>query len=714
MRDEKFCFEEFVVDPLKRTVSKGPAVVGLTPRAFDLLLAFVTHSGVEISKQELLDIVWEGRFVEEKNLTVHVAALRKALGEGKGEHRFIVTVPGIGYKFVSDVNVAFKPQDVSTDEIGIKSNTEQPVRAAAPAGSVHGRSFRVAGLILSVAVVVLAVGYSLRLVRKTSVPASPFTKGFSIRRLTTDGKATSGAISPDGKLYVYSHLDGERQSLWLGHVDGGTAIQLRPPALVTYFSVRFTPDASNIYFAATDEKGDTGDYRIPVFGGSPERIEDKGYIIAFSPDGRRMAFVKFDPAHQSSTLNVSDADGTNESVLSLPPENAAFVGQGIAWSKDSQSIAVTISRNGTGKNLDLSIVDVNTGSVRPLTDQIWSGINSVVWMGDGSGLVIIGQRSDSIRKQIWYVSFPSGEVEPLTSDLNLYGSSITKSDDERSMLTVQEQTQSNIWVSESENLAKATQITNSSLGRMDGWYGVEYSPDGHLVYTADVDGNNTIWMMKTDGSDQKQIIPSEGDNLYPSLTSDGRTLVFQSNRRGNYAVWRANIDGSDLRPITDAGIAAQPDISADGKWVVYVSSPDGPGELWRLPANGGEPVKLAERASWPRISPDGSLVACGYETDGTKVAIIPIAGGEPVKVFDIPRLANLRLGVRWTPDGRSVTYRDWANGIWQQSINGGEPKRLKGLPKEKLYAYNWSIDGKWFAYTRGTEYRDIVLLNRSN
>ena len=65
------------------------------------------------------------------------------------------------------------------------------------------------------------------------------------------------------------------------------------------------------------------------------------------------------------------------------------------------------------------------------------------------------------------------------------------------------------------------------------------------------------------------------------------------------------------------------------------------------------------------------------------------------------------------PDGKAVTCRDWANGIWRQKLNGGEPKRLEGLPEEKLYAYGWSRDGKQFAFTRGTEIHDVVLITGS-
>jgi Tol biopolymer transport system component len=73
-------------------------------------------------------------------------------------------------------------------------------------------------------------------------------------------------------------------------------------------------------------------------------------------------------------------------------------------------------------------------------------------------------------------------------------------------------------------------------------------------------------------------------------------------------------------------------------------------------------------------------------------------------------LANLRLGVHWTADGKALTYRDWANGLWIQNLEGGSPQRLKGLPPEKLLAYDWSPDGKYLAFTRGIASCDVVMI----
>ena len=97
-----FCFGEFELDADRRLLLRDGDVVPLKAKAFDLLKTLLENRGEILSKNDLLDKVWENQFVEENNLTVHVAALRKALGEKKNENRYIVTVPGKGYRFVAE------------------------------------------------------------------------------------------------------------------------------------------------------------------------------------------------------------------------------------------------------------------------------------------------------------------------------------------------------------------------------------------------------------------------------------------------------------------------------------------------------------------------------------------------------------------------------------------------------------------------------------
>src|SRR5258706_14208771 len=102
--ESNFRFADFELDAKKRLLLKDGGAVALNSKSFDLLEALIERRGRVLGKEELLDKIWEGQFVEESNLTVQVSTLRKLLGESRGENRFIVTVPGKGYKFVGEAD----------------------------------------------------------------------------------------------------------------------------------------------------------------------------------------------------------------------------------------------------------------------------------------------------------------------------------------------------------------------------------------------------------------------------------------------------------------------------------------------------------------------------------------------------------------------------------------------------------------------------------
>lgn len=111
-----YSFADFELDSAKRRLLKQGEFVALNSKAFDLLLVLIESGGQLLTKEEIFEKVWEGQFVEENNLTVHISALRKIFGEKKGEHQFILTVPGKGYKFIAEV----------------RSNNSLPISAPTP------------------------------------------------------------------------------------------------------------------------------------------------------------------------------------------------------------------------------------------------------------------------------------------------------------------------------------------------------------------------------------------------------------------------------------------------------------------------------------------------------------------------------------------------------------------------------------------------------
>ncbi len=96
-------FGPFCVDTQRCLLLRDGVVMPLSPKAFETLLVLVENNGQVMKKEELISRIWPNSFVEEGNLTQNIFVLRKALGEGPNDHRYIVTIPGQGYRFVAPV-----------------------------------------------------------------------------------------------------------------------------------------------------------------------------------------------------------------------------------------------------------------------------------------------------------------------------------------------------------------------------------------------------------------------------------------------------------------------------------------------------------------------------------------------------------------------------------------------------------------------------------
>ena len=92
---------DFILDTATRRLLRGGETVCVSSRAFDILEYLIENHGKIVKKSDLLENVWADSFVEESNLPVHISALRRVLGEKRGESRFIKTIPGRGYSFVA-------------------------------------------------------------------------------------------------------------------------------------------------------------------------------------------------------------------------------------------------------------------------------------------------------------------------------------------------------------------------------------------------------------------------------------------------------------------------------------------------------------------------------------------------------------------------------------------------------------------------------------
>jgi predicted ATPase len=108
-------FGPFQLVPAERLLLESGKVVKLGARAFDLLTLLVERAGQVVSKEDLISHVWPTTVVEEINLRVHVAAVRRALGDGQGGNRYIVNAAGRGYSFVAKVAAERDEAPINTD-----------------------------------------------------------------------------------------------------------------------------------------------------------------------------------------------------------------------------------------------------------------------------------------------------------------------------------------------------------------------------------------------------------------------------------------------------------------------------------------------------------------------------------------------------------------------------------------------------------------------
>jgi len=140
-----FQFGAFTLALGERRLVAGGDTIRLSPKTFDVLATLVQHQGHLMTKHELLARVWPEVFVDDGILTVHVAALRKALGDDRRRPSYIETVSQSGYRFVAAVTCGSEDCPACRD---CPRSDLRPSARRAGARSVHagGAAFCVAGL----------------------------------------------------------------------------------------------------------------------------------------------------------------------------------------------------------------------------------------------------------------------------------------------------------------------------------------------------------------------------------------------------------------------------------------------------------------------------------------------------------------------------------------------------------------------------------------
>ena len=575
--------------------------------------------------------------------------------------------------------------------------------------------------LVALAIVLVVARWTPTPTRSTNVSSS--SRNMKIARMTSAGNADKAAISPDGKYLVHVTSENGQQSLRVRQVNTSSDVQIATPSDVQYAGLTFSRDGDFINYVAAEKNSSTSNlYQIPGLGGNPRRlISNVASAVTFSPDGRQLAFIRNFPDAGEDVLMIADANGAGERKLAIRKLPNFF--RSVAWAPDGKTIACGAGSFVPSYNTYVVDVAVESGRETQIGTQTWMFMGELAWAADGRALILGASEQEAgsfEAQQLWYVSYPEGGARRITNDLNNY-TGVSLTDDSGRLVTVQSETSSSIWLAPNGDASRAIRTT-SGADQLDGRDGLASTADGKIVYASNASGNLDLWMMNADGSHQRQLTENSRINNHPSVSPDGRYIIFTSDRAGRPNIWRIDIDGSNARQLTSGSGEDNPQCSPDGQWIVYTLLGAGKPTLWRVSIDGGASEQLTAKYTAAAVfSPDGKSMACIYREEQPnsplKLAIFPLAGGQPTRVFDAPIFVEELARVpplRWAADGRGVTYVVTSAGvsnIWLQSIKGDAPRQLTTFKSDRIFSYEWSRDGKQLLVARGTVASNVVLIS---
>ena len=722
-------FGEYRLDPHEKILRRGERVVEVTPKVFELLTLLVENHGRLLGKEELMDRLWADTFVEESNLTFHIRQLRKTLGDDAHQPRFVKTVRQHGYRFIAEVRkIAAEAEKAPIAAEAPRESTrtaceprlfdaEPPASTKEIAGCCEpeptsSRFFSRAGLVVLLTGALVAAWYARA---GTAAPTAPLLAApFAAEKLSTNGKVAHVALAPDGRHVFYTNGGaGEKQSLWVRQLDDGSSVQLIPPSDDAYYGLQLAPDGKQLYFTRRPRQNGErmGIYRVSVFGGVPQKIvaDTEGWI-SLSPDGRLVSFVRcpYREDEYCSLYTASAADGSGERRLVSRPKPLRIGDNRFA--PDGRSIAFASGQSAnSATEFGLAEVSLEDGVERSISGEKFFNIKNLAWLPDRSGWLITASRQATKTYRVWQVSAATGAAEPLTKDSESYAALNLDRDATRLVATQTRQDYRLRLLGAGGSAASSRALADAAT--------VSFAPDGKIYFSSLMSGNDEIWSIDQDGSNQRQLTNSRFDESVPLPAPDGKTVFFASNRSGAAHVWRMNADGSSQTQLTQREGGAPLFVSPDGQWVYFRHALSS--RLWRVAAAGGNEELVLDRAkSRFAFAPDGTRVAFADRRGEERVlTVVALADGRTLGQYPFAEPKAHFRNLVWMPDGASLAYvaapgecKD--NVLWRQPLDGGAPQQIAVLGNEEMTDFGLAVapDGKTFAVIQGSWLHDAVLL----
>jgi DNA-binding winged helix-turn-helix (wHTH) protein/Tol biopolymer transport system component len=701
-------FEGFRLDTILQVLSSPTgAPIALPSRAFETLRYLVERAGELVDKSVLMKAVWPRAMVEENNLNQCIFTLRRVLGEAAGERRFILTVPGRGFKFVAPVTV------IPNSSYEVPSGETAPAESVpGAAASVEPAQHRWPWILLGLAcVTALAVGAARLFVRR----AEPVTLSAEYESLTDMAdSATAPALSPDGHLLAFVTGGDPFLSagqIWLKLLPDGEPMQLTHTSGLI-FAPTFTPDGAHVAYSAVEKTpgGAWDTWIVPINGGEAVKLLPNASGLSFIGPHEVM-YSEFKTGLHLGIV-TSQVDRSQHRDVYLPSHERAMAHYSYLSPDRRSVLVVEMDRSANFQRCRLVPFDGSSpgGPVGPT-----GACRSAAWSPHGDWMyfsVRIGAHS-----HLWRQRFPDGQPEQIT-----FGptdeDTVVSTADGRALLTSLGREQSTIWL---HSDGGERELTTESYA-FSPWI----SADGRRVYFLSArkpTEPSELWRIDVASGRKQLLLAGLAINSY-DISTDEQQVVLTTRRERASQIWTAPLDRHAApRLLNRGGDEAVFDAAGD---IFFRSLEEHANFLHRMKSDGSANVRVLENPimEFHAVAPDGRWVSVDLPIeDGIAAAFLaPVGGGKPVL---------LRKGwwpSQWSRDGKTLYLEVGAGDDSQRhGRTAALPLGGDGLPTEPVLSVpdgrliphselslSMSSDPSVYAVEKGQTHRNIYRIPLHN
>jgi Tol biopolymer transport system component len=542
-------------------------------------------------------------------------------------------------------------------------------------------------------------------------------------QVTFDGNVKTAAISPDGKYLAYTSRTGGGETLHIRDLKAKTEWQL-PAYTESTPGLTFSADSEWLYYVLKDQREWGRLYSVSVRGGLPKmQVDDIDGPVAFSPDGKRFAFMRRSEEKRTSVekIVVSEVNDTGNQHEIVQKINT-HIGRKLSWSEGRDQIAAVIFNTGLHAPLQASLSFFGPdGAPRgtPLMNSHIRSMGAPTWIG-ASGVLAFGGVTvwrTNYEAQLWEASAGSGEMRAFSSP-TLANDSMSATRRGDTLAAIQRTREAVFWIADKQALDsprtfKMPRNTDTSGFDFFAWGGGK-----DLIFPAMQARSINLFRLKQSGEEEQLTATTGCVEQAPVYAQAKAMIVYSSNCSaggGDYNLWKLDLaTGQKAQLTSGSNLDEEPDVTRDGKWIVYWTNAITP-SLWKIPMEGGTPQQLSNlQVRHPVVSADGKGVLCQVREsyDGRwRYAVLSLADGTIEKELgDLP-VSEVRA--RWAANGQAIDFRD-AEGtrIWRKMLAGGGPTPLIGKTADPIMDFAWSADGSQLAFVTIHASSDAVLFRR--